>query len=91
MKRFIECASNNFVRILLKVCRNLPGMHTRNDIPSTARHSQWFLYTCISQAHISFRFAILMVDRYGAWHIFILNDSVIQGSLNNHCSNTPET
>ena len=28
-----------------------------------------------------------------AWHIhvFVMNDSVIQGSLNNHCSNTPDT
>ena len=26
-----------------------------------------------------------------SWHIFVLNDSVIQGSLNNHCSNTLDT
>ena len=80
----------------LKVCRNLPGMHAHNDIPSRARHFQRFLYTCISQAHISFSFAVLMVDlpwcvsSCESWHIFVLNDSVIQGSLNNHCSNTPE-
>ena len=24
-------------------------------------------------------------------HVFVLNDSVIQGSLNNHCSNTLDT
>ena len=24
-------------------------------------------------------------------HIVVLNDSVLQGSLNNHCSNTPDT
>ena len=26
-----------------------------------------------------------------SWHVFILNDSVIQDSLNDHCSNTPDT
>ena len=26
-----------------------------------------------------------------SWHGFVLNDSVIQGSLNNHRSNTPDT
>ena len=26
-----------------------------------------------------------------SWHVFVLNDSVIQGSLHNHCSNTPDT
>ena len=26
-----------------------------------------------------------------SWHVFVLNDSVIQGSLNDHCSNTPDT
>ena len=29
---------------------------------SMARHFQWFLYTCISQAHISFRFVVLMAN-----------------------------
>ena len=43
----------------LKVYCNLPRMHTHNDIPSTACHFQWFLYTRISQAHISFRFAVV--------------------------------
>ena len=45
----------------------------------------------ISQAHISFRFAVLMADCGGTRHVFILNYSVIQGSLNNQCSNTLET
>ena len=53
MKRFIEFAS--FCKNL-KVCHNLPGMHARNNIPSTGSHFQWFFYTCISQAHISFHF-----------------------------------
>ena len=26
-----------------------------------------------------------------SWHAFVLNDSVIQGSLNKYCSNTSET
>ena len=26
-----------------------------------------------------------------SWHVFVLNDSIIQGSLNGHCSNTPDT
>ena len=66
-------------------------MHAHNNIPSTACHFQGFLHTCISQAHISFRFAVSLADCRGAWHIFMLNDSVIQGSLNNRCSSTPET
>ena len=82
----------------LKVYCNLPRMHTHNDIPSTACHFQWFLYTRISQAHISFRFAVvckplrvfyLYQKPIGFW--FVLNDSVIQGSLSNHSSNTTAT
>ena len=26
-----------------------------------------------------------------SWHVFVLNGSVVQGSLNDHCSNTPDT
>ena len=26
-----------------------------------------------------------------SWHVFILNDSVIQDSLKDHCRNTPDT
>ena len=26
-----------------------------------------------------------------SWHVFLLNDSFIPGSWNNHCSNTPES
>ena len=60
MKIFIEFASNFFHH--LTVYRNLPAMHVRNNIPSTARHFQRFLYPGISQAHISFSFAVLMAD-----------------------------
>ena len=69
-------------------------MYARNDNPSTARHFQQFLYTCISHAHVSFfalpfwwRIALLCESR----HAIVLFDSVIQGSLNNHCGNTPDT
>ena len=41
----------------MKVYRNLPAMHARNDIPLTARQFQRFLQTCLLQAHISFWFA----------------------------------
>ena len=40
---------------------------------------------------------ILMVDLLWcvssceSWHVFVLSDSVLQGSLNNHCSNTLDT
>ena len=26
-----------------------------------------------------------------SWHAFVLDDSIIQGSLNGHCSNPPDT
>ena len=41
-----------------------------------------------------FRFAVLMADCRGAresWHVFVLNDSVIQGSLNNRFGHTPDS
>ena len=60
-------------------------MHARNDTPSRARHFQRFLYTCKSQAHISF-----LADL--PWCVSRGTYSVIQGSLNNHCSiNTLDT
>ena len=60
-------------------------MHARNDTPSRARHFQRFLYTCKSQAHISFLADLLWCVSHGTY-------SVIQGSLNNHCSiNTLDT
>ena len=66
-------------------------MHARNNIPSTACHFQRFLYTCISQARFAlpfwWRIALLRVS----WHVFVLNDSVFQGSYNNHCNNTLDT
>ena len=37
---------------------------------------------------------ILMADLLrcvSSWHVFVLNDSVLQGSLNNHCRNTLDT
>ena len=37
-------------------------MHPRNDIPSTVRYVQRFLYTSISQTHILFCYAVLMTD-----------------------------
>ena len=63
MKRIIEFCYN------LKGYCNLPGMHARNNIPTTTRHFQRFLYTCILQAHILFCFAFLLADCRGAWVI----------------------
>ena len=45
MKRFIEVASYNFVN--MKVYRNLPGMHARNDISLNRNFSGFF--TCMLQ------------------------------------------
>ena len=86
MKRFLEFVSYNFVTIQRFIViyldlPGLPGIHARSDFPSIARYFQWFLCTCLLQAHNSFCFAVLTVD---------CSDLVILGSLNNHCSNTPE-
>ena len=62
-------------------------MHARNAILSGFfTHVYRRLIFC-SALPLRWRIALL----HEPWHVFILNDSIIQGSFNNHCSNTPYT
>ena len=62
MKRFIEFASYNFVRIWRFTVIDLGCMHTSIYSLSSTPFSAFSSHTCMSQAHISFCFAVLMAD-----------------------------
>ena len=46
----------------------------------------YFVLVCVLMADLPW-----CVSSCQSLHVFVLNDSVIQGSLNNHCSNTLDT